>query len=128
LKPGLEKNTTDRILKWLKDLGPECKALKRHMNEMTEAGNPDIEGCFRGRHFEIEVKKPGAYTQAGRRTLQSIRADEWDAAGALMLRDVTSLEEVSAAFTQHLGYAANGTLPVTVHANPTVSGKLRGIK
>ena len=96
------------ILGWLNSL-PECKALKRHMNEHTEAGSPDIEGCilvrFAGRtfgqHFEIETKKDGGQTKASRKRLQAIRADQWEATGALVLRDVTSLAEVQDTFFAH---------------------------
>lgn len=52
---------------------------KRWTGGMAAAGDPDLTGCYQGRHFEIEVKAPG-----GRLTrLQQTRLTEWRAAGAI---------------------------------------------
>lgn len=52
---------------------------KRWTGGMAAAGDPDLTGCYQGRHFEIEVKTPG-----GRLTqLQKIRLLEWQQAGAI---------------------------------------------
>ncbi|MCC7156551.1 MAG: VRR-NUC domain-containing protein [Bryobacterales bacterium] len=52
---------------------------KRWGSEMATAGDPDLTGCYRGLHFELEVKAPG-----GRLTrIQQVRLDEWRRAGAL---------------------------------------------
>jgi hypothetical protein len=59
---------------------PELVARKRWGSEMAAAGDPDLTGCFRGRHFELEVKAPG-----GRLTrIQEVRLEEWRAAGAVV--------------------------------------------
>jgi hypothetical protein len=52
---------------------------KRWTGGMAAAGDPDLTGCYQGRHFELEVKAPG-----GRLTrLQQTRLTEWRAAGAI---------------------------------------------
>ncbi|MCL4783432.1 MAG: VRR-NUC domain-containing protein [Bryobacterales bacterium] len=53
---------------------------KRWGGAMGSAGDPDLSGCYRGRHFEFEVKAPG-----GRLTkLQVARLEEWRDAGAIV--------------------------------------------
>lgn len=59
---------------------PELVVRKRWGSEMAAAGDPDLAGCYRGRHFELEVKAPG-----GRLTrIQEVRLEEWRAAGAVV--------------------------------------------
>lgn len=52
-----EKSIVDSSMRWLKSL-PHCKARKRR-GGVSNAGEPDIEGCIYGLHFEIECKAPG---------------------------------------------------------------------
>jgi hypothetical protein len=53
---------------------------KRWGSEMAAAGDPDLTGCYRGSHFELEVKAHG-----GRLTqIQQVRLEEWRDAGALV--------------------------------------------
>ena len=59
---------------------PELVIRKRWGSEMAAAGDPDLTCCYRGRHFELEVKAPG-----GRLTrIQEVRLEEWRAAGAVV--------------------------------------------
>jgi hypothetical protein len=59
---------------------PELVVRKRWGSEMAAAGDPDLTGCYRSRHFELEVKTP-----TGRLTrIQAIRLEEWRAAGAVV--------------------------------------------
>ena len=59
---------------------PGLVVRKRWGSEMTAAGDPDLTGCYRGRHFELEVKAPG-----GRLTrIQEVRLEEWRRAGAVV--------------------------------------------
>jgi hypothetical protein len=59
---------------------PELVVRKRWGSEMAAAGDPDLTGCYCGRHFELEVKAPG-----GRLTrIQEVRLEEWREAGALV--------------------------------------------
>ena len=46
---------------------------------MGVAGDPDLYGSIWGRHFEIEVKRPGARLTE----LQSQRLEEWSLGGAI---------------------------------------------
>ena len=73
-----ESTIVAAIMQALKSV-PELVVRKRWGSEMAAAGDPDLTGCFRGRHFELEVKAPG-----GRLTrIQAIRLEEWRAAGAI---------------------------------------------
>ncbi len=57
---------------------PGLAVRKRHGTAWGFAGDPDLTGCYRGRHFELEVKTPaGALTR-----LQEARLAEWTRAGA----------------------------------------------
>ena len=74
----LEKHIVDAIRKYLRTV-PGCAVRKRHGTAFGVAGDPDLTGCYRGRHFEIEVK-----TTAGALTrLQEARLAEWSRAGAI---------------------------------------------
>jgi hypothetical protein len=67
------------IIQALKSV-PDLVVRKRWGSEMAAAGDPDLTGCYRGRHFELEVKAPG-----GRLTrIQEVRLDEWRRAGAVV--------------------------------------------
>lgn len=58
---------------------PGLVVRKRHGTAWGFAGDPDLTGCYRGRHFELEVKTPaGAITR-----LQEARLAEWSRAGAI---------------------------------------------
>ena len=56
-KPVLEKYIVARIMAVLKKV-PGLVIRKRHGTVMGMAGDPDLYGSYRGRHFEIEVKRP----------------------------------------------------------------------
>ena len=57
-KPVLEKYIVNAIMRKLKDRRG-LVIRKRHGTAMGVAGDPDLYGTVRGRHFEIEVKRPG---------------------------------------------------------------------
>ena len=61
-------------------LVPELVVRKRWGSEMAAAGDPDLTGCYRGRHFELEVKAPGGRLSP----IQQVRLKEWQSAGALV--------------------------------------------
>jgi len=86
----LERTIVKSILAYLNG-SPNCLARKRWGGGMGVAGDPDITGCLRGRHFELEVKRPGAKPTA----LQLKRLEEWRRAGAVV-GVVESLEQVRA--------------------------------
>jgi len=55
---------------------------KRHGTAMGVAGDPDLYGSIRGRHFEIEVKRPDRSSELTE--LQRQRLREWELAGAIV--------------------------------------------
>ena len=84
----LESSITKKILKWLNEQ-PNCYAEKTFGGSYGSAGKPDINGCFQGKAFQLEVKRPG-----GKATkLQKITLSKWREAGAIA-EIVTSLDEV----------------------------------
>jgi len=71
---------------------PGLVIRKRHGTAWGFAGDPDLTGCYLGRHFELEVKTPaGALTR-----LQEARLAEWARAGAITAV-VRSVDEALAA-------------------------------
>ncbi len=58
---------------------PGVIVRKRHGSAWGVAGDPDLYGSINGRHFEIEVKRPGEQLTR----LQRRRLDEWRQAGAI---------------------------------------------
>lgn len=93
MKPDapLESQVVARILRRLRTL-PGLVVRKRHGTAMGVAGDPDLTGCYQGRHFEFEVKRPGGQPTK----LQLARIDEWRQAGAVTAV-VRSPEEAMAA-------------------------------
>ena len=74
-----ESTIVAAIMQALKSL-PGLVVRKRWGSEMAAAGDPDLTGCYCGRHFELEVKAPG-----GRLTrIQEVRLEEWREAGAVV--------------------------------------------
>lgn len=67
------------ILRALRGL-PGVVVRKRHGTAMGVAGDPDLYGSIRGRHFEIEVKRPGCTPTE----LQLARLRDWERSGALV--------------------------------------------
>lgn len=59
---------------------PGVVVRKRHGSSWSVAGDPDLYGSFRGRHFEIEVKRRGGEVTE----LQHARMRDWARAGALV--------------------------------------------
>jgi hypothetical protein len=79
-QPVLEKHVVARIMKVLRQQ-QGIVVRKRHGTAMGVAGDPDLYGSVRGRHFEIEVKRPDDPGSAPTE-LQVQRMQEWRAAGA----------------------------------------------
>jgi len=64
---------------------------KRHGTAFGVSGDPDLFGAIGGRHFEIEVKRPGEVPTV----LQQARMAEWRACGAIV-GCATSVEQALA--------------------------------
>jgi hypothetical protein len=75
----LEDTIVKSIILWLKTQ-PGCLVRKRHGDAFGVAGDADLYGSIRGRHFELEVKRPGNKPTP----LQVRRLAEWAAAGAIV--------------------------------------------
>ena len=80
-QPVLEKAVVTRIMKNLRG-NPHVVVRKRHGTAMGVAGDPDLYGTIRGRHFEIEVKRPND-PSSQLTELQTQRLLEWNIAGAI---------------------------------------------
>lgn len=74
-----ESSVVAAILQALKSV-PDLTVRKRWGSEMAAAGDPDLTGCYRGRHFELEVKAPGGRLSR----IQEVRLKEWHQAGAVV--------------------------------------------
>lgn len=77
----LEKAIVMRITAALRKV-PGLVVRKRHGTVMGVAGDPDLYGTFRGKHFEIEVKRPND-PSSQLTMLQAERIDEWKRGGAI---------------------------------------------
>lgn len=77
----LEKHIVSRIMQALRTR-PGIVVRKRHGTAMGMAGDPDLYGSIRGRHFEIEVKRPDGSSELTE--LQSQRLRDWEQAGAIV--------------------------------------------
>lgn len=56
MAPSTESALTSSIRAYLKGAG--CYVNKNHGGPNSQ-GRPDLEGCYRGLHFGLEVKLPG---------------------------------------------------------------------
>lgn len=75
---GLEKNFQAEALKYLNSL-PHCRAENVSGNA-KQSGRPDINGCYHGRMFKIELKVPDNKNSASKK--QSYELQRWYRAGA----------------------------------------------
>jgi hypothetical protein len=71
-------STVERRLKRLAQADPTLVWRKRHGSVMGVAGDADVYGCWRGHHWEMELKLPGLDPTP----LQCMRAAAWKQAGA----------------------------------------------
>jgi rubrerythrin len=77
----LEGAVVARIMADLKKR-PGVVVRKRHGTAMGVIGDPDLYGTIRGRHFEIEVKRPNDPSSQLTK-LQTQRLLAWNLAGAI---------------------------------------------
>lgn len=93
---GLEKNFQAEALKYLNSL-PHCRAENVSGNA-KQSGRPDINGCFRGRMFKLELKTPDHKYQPSKK--QKLELRRWKNAGCVvgviynmdMVRELFSLD------------------------------------
>lgn len=74
---GFESNFQSAVLKYLNSL-PGCRAENVSGNA-NQSGRPDINGCYRGRMFKIELKTPDNKNEATKK--QRLELRRWMNAG-----------------------------------------------
>lgn len=74
---GFEGNFQSTVLKYLNSL-PGCRAENVSGNA-NQSGRPDINGCYRGRMFKIELKTPDNKNEATKK--QRLELRRWKNAG-----------------------------------------------
>lgn len=89
-----EKSQVNRIMAKLRQISG-IVVRKRHGTGMGVAGDPDLYGSYRGRHFEIEVKRPND-PHAVLTKLQAERLREWKTDGNAIVGIARSHEEALA--------------------------------
>lgn len=93
---GFESNFQSSVLDYLNKL-PGCKAENVSGNA-SQSGRPDINGCFRGRMFKLELKTPDHKYQPSKK--QELELRKWKNAGCVvgvvynmdMVRELFSLD------------------------------------
>jgi len=75
----LESTIVKGILKFLNDL-PGC-AAEKVAGRSSSSGKADINGCYHGRMFRLEIKTPDHGNKASLK--QEINLMRWKAAGAI---------------------------------------------
>ncbi len=89
---GFESSFQSTVLKYLNSL-PGCKAENVSGNA-NQSGRPDINGCYRGRMFKIELKTPDNKNEATKK--QSLELRKWKNAGCAVavIYDMDILKEM----------------------------------
>jgi len=83
-----ESRITAAILRYLNSL-PNAYFFKEY-GSAYHSSEPDIIGCWHGQAVVIEVKRPGEHSRLSQRAVQR----KWHDAGAVVLADVTSVDDV----------------------------------
>lgn len=91
---GRESSVIGAIRRRAKKHSPDLLLRKYHGSEFGLGGEPDLYGCYRGRAFAVEAKRPGEEPSR----LQLERLKEWAAAGA-----ITGVAHSAAEFFKLLG-------------------------
>ena len=89
---GFESNFQSTVLKYLNSL-PGCKAENVSGNA-NQSGRPDINGCYKGRMFKIELKTPDNKNEATKKQFLELR--KWKNVGCAVavLYDMELLKEM----------------------------------
>ena len=78
-KPAMRESALVSAIVQALRAAPGLVVRKRHGTAWGVAGDPDLTGCYLGRHFELEVKTPASALTR----LQEARLAEWLRAGAI---------------------------------------------
>lgn len=76
---GLEGSLQESALKYLNSL-PGCVA-ENVSGSSQQSGRPDVNGCYQGRMFKIELKTPDNKYQASKK--QKLNLRRWNRSGAI---------------------------------------------
>ena len=89
---GFESSFQSTVLKYLNSL-PGCRAENVSGNA-NQSGRPDINGCYNGRMFKIELKTPDNKNQATKK--QRIELRKWKNAGCAIavIYDMKTLRDM----------------------------------
>ena len=89
---GFESSFQSTVLKYLNSL-PGCKAENVSGNA-NQSGRPDINGCYKGRMFKIELKTPDNKNEATKK--QSLELRKWKNVGCAVavIYDMDMLKEM----------------------------------
>ena len=75
-----EKSVTDSIITYIKSIGGQAEKVK---GDSFASGRPDINACYLGRCFRIEVKTPDNKNVASKK--QEANLKRWRYAGAITM-------------------------------------------
>lgn len=95
---GLETNFQSHVLDYLNQL-PGCKAENVSGNA-SQSGRPDVNGCFRGKMFKLELKTPDNKYKASKK--QELELRKWKNAGCVV-GVIYSMETVYRLFSLNWG-------------------------
>lgn len=89
---GFEGNFQSTVLRYLNSL-PGCRAENVSGNA-NQSGRPDINGCYHGRMFKIELKTPDNKNEATKK--QRLELRKWKNAGCAVgvIYDMELLKEM----------------------------------
>ena len=98
---AIEASIQEKILKYLNSL-PECIA-ENISGDASQKGRPDINCCFEGRCYRIEVKSEETGYKPTK--LQILKLKKWAKAGAVCVI-VWNLDEVKTLMSCHGGWSS----------------------
>lgn len=76
----IEKSITNSIIAYIKQIGGQAEKVK---GDASASGRPDINACYQGRCFRIEVKTPDHRNRTSKK--QDINLKRWRYAGAVCM-------------------------------------------
>ena len=75
-----EKSVTSSIIAYFKSIGGQAEKIK---GDSSSSGRPDINACYRGRCYRIEVKTPDNQNTPSRK--QKLNLKRWKHSGAVCM-------------------------------------------
>lgn len=100
---GRESSFQSSVLKYLNQL-PGCKA-ENVSGSASQSGRPDINGCYKGRMFKLELKTPDHEYKPSKK--QSLELRKWKNVGCVVAV-AYDLEFIKFLFGLNWEYASQG--------------------